>query len=209
MIATLVDKAEATSEMYAEKGRRIIKTLGDPFVHEIDRDMLSGYNRQAAQRERPGARPGQPTHDQQGADHDPSGPARSSRARRAALDAGLPEVLAAVRAPRGLAHPGPVRARVRRARAQEGALGEPCSAPLLVIASLLGHSSTRMVEKVYGRLSAKNMDDAIAVLPVFGEVKAVTTIHPAGTVTTVCADMPGTGANCRLPDTMEVGDSED
>lgn len=40
--------------------------------------------------------------------------------------------------------------------------------PLLVIASLLGHSSTRMVEKVYGKLSAKNMDDAIAVLPAFG-----------------------------------------
>lgn len=36
------------------------------------------------------------------------------------------------------------------------------------VATLMGHSSTRMVEKVYGKLSAKNMDDAIAVLPVFG-----------------------------------------
>jgi integrase len=40
--------------------------------------------------------------------------------------------------------------------------------PLLTVASLLGHNSTRMVEKVYGRLSAKNLDDAIAVLPAFG-----------------------------------------
>jgi hypothetical protein len=50
--------------------------------------------------------------------------------------------------------------------------------PLLVVAALLGHSSTRVVEKVYGRLSAKNMDDAIAVLPSFG------------TVTTVSANCP-------------------
>ena len=39
---------------------------------------------------------------------------------------------------------------------------------LLTVATLMGHSSTRMVEKVYGNLSAKNMDDAIAVLPSFG-----------------------------------------
>lgn len=39
--------------------------------------------------------------------------------------------------------------------------------PLLVVAKLLGHSSTRMVEKVYGQLSPKNMDEAIAVLPTF------------------------------------------
>src|SRR5215470_16446385 len=29
--------------MYAEKGRRILTTLGDPWVHEIDRDMLASY----------------------------------------------------------------------------------------------------------------------------------------------------------------------
>lgn len=44
--------------------------------------------------------------------------------------------------------------------------------PLLTVATLMGHRSTRMVEKVYGRLSAKNMDDAIAVLPVFGALPA-------------------------------------
>jgi integrase len=43
--------------------------------------------------------------------------------------------------------------------------------PLLTVATLLGHSSTRMVEKVYGRLSAKNMDDAIAALPAFGSAQ--------------------------------------
>lgn len=41
-----------------------------------------------------------------------------------------------------------------------------------MIATLFGHSSTRMVEKAYGRLSAKTMDDAIAVLPVFGALPA-------------------------------------
>lgn len=39
--------------------------------------------------------------------------------------------------------------------------------PLHVVAKLLGHSSTRMVERVYGKLSQRNMDDAIAVLPTF------------------------------------------
>lgn len=57
--------------------------------------------------------------------------------------------------------------------------------PLLTVATLLGHSSTRMVEKVYGKLSAKNMDNAIAVLPAFG----------LATVTTVCAQ----ARICRKP----------
>lgn len=43
MIAGMHDKAEATREMYREKGRRIITTMGDPYVHEIDRDMVSKY----------------------------------------------------------------------------------------------------------------------------------------------------------------------
>lgn len=39
----LHDRAEATREMYEQKGRRLIATMGDPFIHEIDRDMVSGY----------------------------------------------------------------------------------------------------------------------------------------------------------------------
>jgi integrase len=37
--------------------------------------------------------------------------------------------------------------------------------PLLTVAALMGHSSTRMVERVYGKLSKKNFDEAIAALP--------------------------------------------
>lgn len=37
--------------------------------------------------------------------------------------------------------------------------------PLLTVAALMGHSSTRMVEKVYGKLSKRNFDEAIAALP--------------------------------------------
>lgn len=40
--------------------------------------------------------------------------------------------------------------------------------PLHAVAKLLGHSSTRMVERGYAKLSQKNMDDAIAVPPAFG-----------------------------------------
>lgn len=47
--------------------------------------------------------------------------------------------------------------------------------PLLTVAVLMGHSSTRMVEKVYGKLSKQNMDDAIAALPTFGR-PTVTTV---------------------------------
>lgn len=43
MIATLHDKAEATREFYREKGRRLLKTLGNPWIHEIDRAMLAAY----------------------------------------------------------------------------------------------------------------------------------------------------------------------
>jgi integrase len=37
--------------------------------------------------------------------------------------------------------------------------------PLLTVAALMGHSSTRMVERVYGKLSKRNFDEAIAALP--------------------------------------------
>lgn len=60
-----------------------------------------------------------------------------------------------------------------------------------VIASLLGHSSTRMVEKVYGRLSAKNMDDAIAVPPVFG----------APATAAIAEADPGRNDHCSKPTT--------
>jgi integrase len=37
--------------------------------------------------------------------------------------------------------------------------------PLLTVAALMGHKSTRMLEKVYGQLSARNLEEAIAMLP--------------------------------------------
>ena len=40
--------------------------------------------------------------------------------------------------------------------------------PLLTVATLMGHSSTRMVERVYGKLSKQNFEDAIAALPRLG-----------------------------------------
>jgi len=43
IVTTCHDKAEATREMYREKGRRIIATLGDVDINDIDRDMLTGY----------------------------------------------------------------------------------------------------------------------------------------------------------------------
>ena len=45
--------------------------------------------------------------------------------------------------------------------------------PLLTVATLMGHSSTRMVEKVYGKLSQANYDEAIAALPLFLPVTPV------------------------------------
>jgi integrase len=38
-------------------------------------------------------------------------------------------------------------------------------APLLTVAALLGHSSTRMLERVYGQLSAENLESAVELLP--------------------------------------------
>lgn len=43
VIGLMHDKAAGTIEMYEQKARRIAHTLGDPFVHEITRDMLSDY----------------------------------------------------------------------------------------------------------------------------------------------------------------------
>lgn len=43
--------------------------------------------------------------------------------------------------------------------------------PLLTVAHLMGHSSTRMLEKVYGRLSDQNYEEAIAALPLLGAPK--------------------------------------
>lgn len=44
LVTLMVDRATGTIEMYQEKGRRIITTLGtDPWVHQITRDMLSSY----------------------------------------------------------------------------------------------------------------------------------------------------------------------
>lgn len=43
VIGVMVDRAAGTREMYEQKGRRIIESFGDPFVHEITRDKLAGY----------------------------------------------------------------------------------------------------------------------------------------------------------------------
>lgn len=43
IVATCQDKAAGTREMYEQKGRRIAVSLGDPFVGDITRDMLSDY----------------------------------------------------------------------------------------------------------------------------------------------------------------------
>lgn len=43
--------------------------------------------------------------------------------------------------------------------------------PLLTVAGLMGHSSTRMVERVYGKLSQRNFDEAIAALPALSGMK--------------------------------------
>lgn len=43
MIASLHTKAEGTRGMYRVKGRRLLKTLGNPWVHEINADMLDKY----------------------------------------------------------------------------------------------------------------------------------------------------------------------
>ena len=290
MIALLHDKAEGTREMYREKGRRVAKTLGDPWVHEINRDMLSGY---VTKRLNP-----------EDEEHGQASPHTVSkelitirRALREAHDRGVLAVMpafprfspkyqprevwltpdqfervcaeldekralwASLAALGGLRSgeverlqwatvierlvrvPGTKTDQSRRtipiapalqhrldqvpAAARRGAVVEPWvnvrrdlraavtranraaelaerkrlelagvdpdtaqvdpvpfvspndlrrtfaswlvqnGVPLLTVATLLGHSSTRMVEKVYGRLSAKNMDDAIAALPAF------------------------------------------
>jgi len=43
MVASLHTKAEGTREMYRTKGRRLLKTLGNPYVDEIDSAMLDEY----------------------------------------------------------------------------------------------------------------------------------------------------------------------
>lgn len=43
IVATCHDLAAATRAFYEQKGRRVITTLGDPWIHEITRDTLSSY----------------------------------------------------------------------------------------------------------------------------------------------------------------------
>jgi integrase len=287
MLATLVDKADGTREMYEQKGRRIIKTLGDPFVHEIDFDMLSRYIakrlneddeehgqasphtvskelitirralRLAHDRDVLAAMPKFPqfspryqprevwlTPDQfervcSELSHDRAlwaslaalGGMRASEVERTswdvvmkrlvrvpgtktdqsrrtipiapALQHRLDQVPPAKRRDRVVAPWGNVRRDLRAAvtRANRKLAAEaadrhvepeviPFVSPndlrrtfaswlvqngidLLVVARLLGHSSTRMVERVYGRLSPKNMDDAIAALPAFTAAQSI------------------------------------
>lgn len=287
MIAILVDKADGTKQMYEQKGRRIFRTLGDPFVHEVNYDMISGYIAKRL--------------NENDEEHGQASPHTVSkelitirRALRIASDRGvlvalpkLPsfspsyepreiwlteaqfELLCAELAPKrvlwaSLAALGGMRAgeverlqwsnaveRLMRvpgtktddarrtipiapalkyrldlvpAAARRGRVVEPWGnvrrdlraavdranrklaaaaaevgaepevipyvspndlrrtfaswlvqngVPLHVVAKLLGHSSTRMVERVYGKLSQRNMDDAIAVLPTFESRRAL------------------------------------
>lgn len=43
MIGAMHDKADATKDMYREKGRRLLKSLGNPFVNDISLSMLDRY----------------------------------------------------------------------------------------------------------------------------------------------------------------------
>ncbi len=281
MISTLVDKAEDTREMYREKGRRIAKTLGDPFVHEVDRDMLSGYVAKRLNENDPEHGQASPhtvskelitirralreAHDRGVLPTMPAFPrfspryvprevwlteaqfdllcaeihpkrvlwvslaalggmrageierlgwsnaierlmrvpgTKTSDARRTipiapALKYLLDQVPSATRRGKVVERWGNVRRDLRAAvtranrklAAKAAELGREHEVipfvspndlrrtfaswlvqngvPLHVVAKLLGHSSTRMVERVYGKLSQKNMDDAIAVLPNF------------------------------------------
>lgn len=47
-------------------------------------------------------------------------------------------------------------------------------APPLTVAALMGHTTTRMIEKVYGKLSAANLDAAMALMPGQGVTDGVT-----------------------------------
>lgn len=286
MISLLHDKAEDTREMYAEKGRRIYKTLGDPLVHEIDRDMLSGYIakrlnpedeehgqasphtiskelitirralREAQDRGVLSAMPAMPRFspkyvprevwlteaqfDLLCAELEPKRVLWASLAALGGLRAGEVERLTWASAIERLMRvPGTKTSDARRTipvapalrhqldqvppAARRGAVVQPWGnvrrdlraavaranrklsaatadagaepevipfvspndlrrtfaswlvqngVPLHVVAKLLGHSSTRMVERVYGKLSQKNMDEAIAVLPTFDARRA-------------------------------------
>jgi len=282
MISTLHDKAEGTRDMYRKKGRRIAKTFGDPFVHEITRDTLSEYIarrlnetdtehgdasphtvqkelitirralREAHERGILPVLPAMPRHsprykprevwltppqfEQVCAELEPQrrlwaslaalaggsagevercdwakvdldrgklflpGTKRETRARwvgiAPALLSKLLEVPEAERMGPIAGTWGNVRrdlhAAVARANAKQptGAPQIPKvspndlrrtfaswlvqnGVPLLTVATLMGHSSTRMVEKVYGKLSKANFDEAIAALPLLGSVTPV------------------------------------
>lgn len=298
VIGLMHDKAEGTREMYRQKGRRIISTLGDPYVHEIDRDRVSGYIakrlsddpahgcakphtvqkeliairralREAHERGVLATMPSLPrfspkyqprktwlTVDQFERLCDELDPKRRLWACLAALAGGSasevesaewatvePDVAVQTTVPgmpmvlgrmflagtkretrqrwvplspslrwRLLAVPesdrsgtivepwGNVRrdlhaavARANRKRPADTPEMPKVSpndlrrtfaswlvqngAPPLVVATLMGHSSTRMVEKVYGRLSAQNLADAIAVMPVVGAPGSVTPVQ--------------------------------
>ncbi len=264
VIGLMHDKAEGTRHMYRTKGRRIAATLGDPWIQDITRDMVSEYIKRRLSKERGHGnamphtiqkelitirRALKEAHQRDVLATMPSLPSFSPRyvpretwllpAQFDALSAKLPAkrrlwaTLAALGGMRAgeverlqwemvdLEHnrirvPGTKTATARRTipiapalrhqlasapHAPTGKVAEiwtnvrrelhaACVAakvpkvspndlrrtfaswlaqqgvPLLTIATLLGHGSTRMVEKVYGKLSAQNMDDAIASLPV-------------------------------------------
>lgn len=275
MITVLHDKADGTREMYAQKRDRIIKSLGDPFVHEINRDMLSDYIakrlnpddevhgqakphtvskelitvrkalREAHERGVLRVMPAFPRfsprykpketwlNEQQFgrlvAELDPGRALWASLAALGGMSAGEVERLEwpmvdlrrsrirvpgtkrdtrrrtipiapalahrlrlaqdALRLASGAAatgkvveHWGNVRRDLHAACKRAGV--PPVSpndlrrtfaswlvqqgVPLLTVSALLGHSSTRMVEKVYGKLSEANLDDAVALLPSWG-----------------------------------------
>ncbi len=279
MIGTLVDKAEGTREMYREKGRRIHATMGDPFVSEVSRDMLSGYIKRRLSDE-PGHGNASPhtvqkelitirralreSHERGILAVMPAMPRHSPKyqPRETWLTPEQFELLAAELEPKRrlwasiaalaggsfgeveraewgrvefdnnrMLLPGTKRETRRRwvpispalrhrlevvpKKERVGCIVEPWSnvrrdlhvavknvnrsaeagcdprlplplvspndlrrtfaswlvqngVPLLTVATLMGHSSTRMVEKVYGKLSKANLDSAIAALPSFG-----------------------------------------
>lgn len=278
MILSLHTKAEGTRDMYRKKGRRLLKTLGNPWVHEVDSTMLDKYitRRRSDEPEHGGAAdhtiqkelitvrralkfalksktlhelPHWPefspdytprkvwlTVDQFEklcAELEPERRLWASLAALAGCRAGEAERVAwemvdfkanRIRVPgsktdmskdrpvpiapalrarllevpkasrRGLVvphwgnvnrdlHAACVRAKVPKVSPNDlrrtfASWLVQNGAPTLTVAALMGHSTTRMIEKVYGKLTAANLDAAMAVMPARGVTDGVTTWVP-------------------------------
>jgi integrase len=291
MIASLHTKADGTKSMYRVKGRRLLKTLGNPWVHEVDAAMLDKYitRRRSDEPEHGGAADHTiqkelitvrralkyalksktlqelPHWPEFSPDYDPRkvwltepqfealcseleperrlwaslcalAGCRSGEAERVTWEMVnfatnrirvpgsktdlsrdrpvpiAPALLARLRAVPKAEREGPVAGRWANVNRDLGLAVNRCNAkataeakvtgrrppppmpkvtpndlrrtfaswlvqqgvPALTVAALMGHSTTRMIEKVYGKLSAANLDAAIAMMPRGGVTHGVT-----------------------------------